>query len=75
MTISVPPVTVSHHDHAAAAAYLMTHADLTVLAVLDGQWPGRVIGIITQDDISQAMSAGLDLDQVRVRDLITELEG
>ena len=72
MTISVPPVTVSHNDHAAAAAYLMEHAAMTALAVLDGQWPGRVIGFITQDDISQAISAGLDLDQVRVRDLISE---
>ena len=32
---------VNLNDHAAAAAYLMKHADATALVVLDGQWPGR----------------------------------
>jgi CBS domain-containing protein len=71
-TASTTARTVNHNDHVAAAVYLMKHAGVTALAVLDGQWPGRPVGIITKDDIVQAVAAGQDLNDVRIRDLMTE---
>ena len=71
-TTSATATTVSHNDHVAAAIYLMQHAGVTALAVLDGQWPGRLIGIVTKDDIVQAVAAGRDLDDIRIRHLMTE---
>jgi CBS domain-containing protein len=71
-TTSTTAATVSHNDHVAAAVYLMKRAGVTAFAVLDGQWPGRLMGIITKDDIVQAVAAGRDLDNVRIRDLMTE---
>ena len=47
MAASAPPA-VNQNDHVAAAAYLMKHAGATALVVLDGQWPGQPIGIITE---------------------------
>jgi len=46
MTPSASTPAVNLNDHAAAAAYLMKHADATAVVVLDGQWPGRPAGII-----------------------------
>ena len=70
MTTSASVPTVNHNDHVAAAAYLMKHADATSLVVLDGQWPGRPVGIITKADIARAEAVGEDLDNVRIRDLL-----
>jgi CBS domain-containing protein len=64
---SIP--TVTHNDHVAAAAYLMKHARATALVVVDGQRPGRPVGIITKADIARAIAAGEDLENVRIRDL------
>ena len=69
MTIFTPTPTVTRNDHVAAAAYLMKHASATALVVLDGQWPGRPVGIITKADIARAVAAGKDLENVRIRDL------
>jgi NADPH:quinone reductase-like Zn-dependent oxidoreductase len=69
---SMPVVTLN--DHAAAAAYLMGHADAIALVVLDGQWPGRPAGIITKADIARAVAAGADLNTVRIRDLLAGQE-
>ena len=70
MTASAPVPVVNLNDHAAAAAYLMEHADATALVVLDGRWPGRPAGIITKADIVRAAAAGTDLNDVRIRDLL-----
>jgi CBS domain-containing protein len=69
MRASAFTLTVTHNDHVAAAAYLMKHADATALVVLDGQSPGRPVGIITKADITRAVAAGEDLENVRIRDL------
>lgn len=72
MATSGSGVTVNHNDHVAAAAYLMKHTGTTVLFVLDGQWPGRLIGTITEDDIAAAAASGQDLNDVRLRDLMAD---
>lgn len=69
MRTSASTPTVTRNDHVAAAAYLMKHASATALVVLDGQWPGRPVGIITKADIARAVAAGEDLENVRIRDL------
>jgi CBS domain-containing protein len=69
MTTSTSAPTVNRNDHVAAAAYLMKHARATALVILDGQWPGRPVGIITKADIARAAAAGEDLNNVRIRDL------
>jgi CBS domain-containing protein len=69
MRRSASTPTVTRNDHVAAAAYLMKHASATALVVLDGQWPGRPVGIITKADIARAVAAGEDLENVRIRDL------
>jgi CBS domain-containing protein len=69
---SVPVVNLN--DHAAAAAYLMEHAGATALVVLDGRWPGRPAGIITRADLVRAVAAGMDMNDVRIRDLLAGQE-
>ena len=62
--------TVDQYDHVAAAAYLMKHAGMTALAVLDGQHSDHPIGCITETEIAEAMVGGTDPNQTRVRALI-----
>jgi NADPH:quinone reductase-like Zn-dependent oxidoreductase len=69
MTRPASTPVVNQNDHVAAAAYLMKHTGATALVVLDGQWPGRPVGIITKADIVGAVAAGEDLNDVRIRDL------
>src|SRR5579864_3065173 len=67
-----PPVTtVDQEDHAAAAAYLMKHANATALLVLDAN-TDQPIGIITDADIAHAVADGKDVNSIRIRDLMTE---
>src|SRR5262249_49439191 len=67
-----PPVTTADlNDHAAAAAYLMKHADATALLVIDIE-TGHPKGIITEKDIAHAVADGKDLNQVRIYELMTE---
>ena len=70
MATSTSTPAVSQNDHVAAAAYLMEHAGATTLVVLDGQWPGRPVGIVTKSGIAQAAAAGEDLNNIRIRDLM-----
>jgi len=66
-----PPVTtVGQHDHAAAAAYLMKHAGVSALVVLDAH-TDQPVGIITEADITHAVADGHDVNDVRIRDLMT----
>ena len=66
-----PPVTtVGQYDHAAAAAYLMKHGGVSALVVLDAQ-TDQPIGIITEADITHAIADGKDVNDVRIRDLMT----
>jgi CBS domain-containing protein len=67
-----PPVTtVGQYDHAAAAAYLMEHAGVSALVVLDSQ-TDQPIGIVTEADIAHAVADGKDVNEVRIHDLMTE---
>ena len=69
MRTSPSTPTVTRNDHLAAAAYLMKHAGVTALVVLDGERAGRPVGVITKADIARAVAAGEDLENVRIRDL------
>ena len=51
------PATIEPRDHVAAAAYLMKHAGVTALVVVDDQ-ARQPVGIITEADIAQAVAAG-----------------
>ena len=65
-----PLTTVEQTGHAAAAAYLMKHAGTTALVVLSPQ-TGQPAGIITEADIAHAVADGKDLNETRIRDLMT----
>jgi CBS domain-containing protein len=67
-----PPVTttVEQNDHVAAAAYLMKRADASALVVLDTQ-TDQPMGIITEADITRAVADGKDLNEARIRQLMT----
>jgi CBS domain-containing protein len=67
-----PPVTMVERDgHVAAAAYLMKHAGATALVVLDNPRERRPIGLITEADIVHAVADGMNVNDIRVRDLMT----
>jgi CBS domain-containing protein len=67
-----PPVTstVQQNDHVAAAAYLMKHADSSALVVMDSQ-TDKPIGIVTEADIAHAVADRRDLNEARIRELMT----
>ena len=66
-----PPLTTAElDDHVAAAAYLMKHAGTTALMVMDPH-TDQPIGIITEADVAHAVADGKDVNEVRVRDLMT----
>jgi CBS domain-containing protein len=63
--------TVEANGHVAAAAYLMKHAGETALLVIDNEVDKRPIGIITDADIADAVADDMDVNEVRVHDLMT----
>ncbi len=65
------PATIEPRDHVAAAAYLMNHAGVTALVVVDDNQAKQPIGIITEADIAQAVADGKDVNDLRIRALIT----
>jgi CBS domain-containing protein len=66
-----PPVTtVGQYDHVAAAAYLMKHAGVSALVVMDSH-TDQPIGIVTEADIAHAVADGKDVNEVRIHDLMT----
>jgi CBS domain-containing protein len=65
-----PLTTVRHHDHVAAAAYLMKHAGTTALIVADAH-SGQPVGIITEADVSHAIADGQDVNDVWVSAVMT----
>jgi CBS domain-containing protein len=65
-------VTTAEQDaHLAAAAYLIKHAGATALVVVDDPASNQPVGIITETDIVHAVADGMDLNQVRIRDVMT----
>ena len=63
--------TIEPRDHVAAAAYLMKHAGVTALVVVDDDQAKQPVGIITEADIVQAVADGKDVNDLRIRALIT----
>jgi CBS domain-containing protein len=63
--------TIEPRDHLAAAAYLMKHAGVTALVVVGDDQAKQPVGIITEADIVQAVADGKDVNDVRIRALIT----
>ena len=63
--------TVEANAHLAAAAYLMKHAGETALVVIDEEQAKRPVGLITDADIAQAVADARDVNEVRIRDLMT----
>jgi CBS domain-containing protein len=74
MTGSASAAVVNLNDHVAAADYLMKHADVVALVVVDSRWASRPAGIITKADIARAVAAGEDLNEIRIRDLLLSWE-
>src|SRR5580704_7410323 len=65
-----PLTTVEQEGHVAAAAYLMKHAGVTALMVLDA-WTDLPVGIITETDIAHAVADGKDVNSTRIFELMT----
>src|SRR5258707_5913576 len=63
--------TIEPRGHVAAAAYLMKHAGVTALVVVDDDQAKQPVAIITEADIVQAVADGKDVNDVRIRALIT----
>jgi CBS domain-containing protein len=64
--------TVEPQAHVAAAAYLMKRAGATALVIVDGEETKRPLGIITEADIVRVVADGKDVNDVRIRDLMTK---
>jgi predicted transcriptional regulator len=63
---------VQQNDHLAAAAYLMKHAGVSALPIVDGE-KNEPVGTITETDIARALAEGKDLNSVRIYQLTTSL--
>jgi CBS domain-containing protein len=63
--------TVEPNAHVAAAAYLMKHARATSLVVVEDEQDMRPVGLITEADVVHAVADGKDVNDVRIRDLMT----
>jgi CBS domain-containing protein len=67
-----PALTSAEQDgHLAAAAYLMKHSGATALVVVDDESSRRPIGLITESDIVQAVADGKNVNEVRIRDVMS----
>ncbi|HEY7049589.1 MAG TPA: CBS domain-containing protein [Jatrophihabitantaceae bacterium] len=67
-----PAVTTVEQDaHVAAAAYLMKKDGATAVVVIDNVQTKRPIGILTEADIVQVVADGRDVNDVRIRELMT----
>ena len=63
--------TVEPDAHLAAAAYLLKHSTASALVILDSDQDKQPIGLITEADIVRAVADGKDVNDVRIRDLMT----
>ena len=63
--------TVEQAAHLAAAAYLMKKEGATAIVVIDDPQSRHPIGIITEADVVRAVADGQDVNDVRIRDLMT----
>ena len=63
--------TVEANAHAAAAVYLMKRAAATAMVVVDSDRSNAPVGIITDGDLAQTVADGNNLNDIRIRDLMT----
>lgn len=63
--------TVEANAHAAAAVYLMKRARATAMVVVDDGRSNSPVGLITEGDLAQSVADGNNLNDVRIRDLMT----
>ena len=64
--------TVEEDAHLAAAAYLMQHSDAPALVVRDDEEEGaRPVGMVTKAELAEALAEGMDVEDARVRDVMT----
>ena len=66
---NVAQPTVEEDAHLAAAAYLMKHEGAPALVVLEDEEGTRQVGMITEAEVDEAKADGMDVDEMRVRDL------
>jgi CBS domain-containing protein len=64
------PRAIESNAHVAAAAYLMKHADVTALAVVDGREPEQPLGLITAADVARVIADGENVNDVRIYQLL-----
>lgn len=65
------PRAVESNAHVAAAAYLMKHADVSALAVVDGHEPEQAVGVITAADVARVVADGKNVNDVRIYQLLS----
>src|SRR5689334_7820715 len=66
-----PPVTsVERTAHLAAAAYLMKHGNDSALVVINNDDEMTPVAIITDTDIAHAVADEMDLNNVRISDVV-----
>jgi len=63
--------TVEAGAHLAAAAFLMKRSGHSALVVTKDDGSRAPVGVITDADISQAVADGRDMEQVRIRDVLS----
>jgi acetoin utilization protein AcuB len=63
--------TVEEDAHLAAAVYLMKHGGAPALVVLQDEDSTRQVGMITEAELAEAKADGMDVDEMRVRDVMT----
>jgi CBS domain-containing protein len=67
-----PAVTTVEQDaHVAAAAYLMKHSGATALVVIDNDQSKHPVGILTEADVVRVVADGKDVNDLRIRDMMT----
>jgi CBS domain-containing protein len=62
--------TVELHAHLAAAAYIMRRAGDSALVVVSDDELRTPIAIITEEDITQAVADGRDVNEVRINQMV-----
>ncbi|HZC27589.1 MAG TPA: CBS domain-containing protein [Actinopolymorphaceae bacterium] len=71
-TPSPPEPMVEEDAHLGAAEYLMKHAGTSALVVLDDVENRTPVGLITETELVDAAQDGMDANDVRVRDVMTD---
>lgn len=63
--------TVEANAHGAAAVYLMKRTGATAMVVVDDGISNCPVGFITEGDLAQSVADGNNLNDIRIRDLMT----